>query len=113
MPLLYIRLAGIAALVIAIAGGWFYVTSLKSNLAEAQAQVLELQVKYKTSQLDLTNATSDREALDAARKGADDARLRLKAERDAALQKLRTQKPPVDCKAAIQWSVDQKSDLSW
>lgn len=113
MSTLYIRLAGIAVFVLAVLGGYFYVKNLQSNLAEAQAQVLELQGKYKTSQEDLTKATESAAALDAARKSADEARAQVQRERDAAMAKLRGQKPPVDCKAAIQWSIEQKGDLSW
>lgn len=113
MSTIYIRLVGIAAIVLAVLGGYFYVSNLKSNLAEAQAQVLELELKYKTSQQDLANATSAAEALDAARKTADELRTKVQRERDAALAKLRGQKPPTECKDAVQWSIDNKGDLSW
>ena len=113
MSTLYIRLAGIAAIVLAVLGGYFYVSNLKSNLAEAQAQVLELQVKYKTSQEDLTKATEARDVLDKARQEADDLRSKVQRERDAALAKLRGQKPPTECKDVVQWSIDNKGDLSW
>jgi chromosome segregation ATPase len=113
MPLLYIRLIVVAAILAALGGAYGYVHHLKSSLEEAQAEIVVLDGKYKSSQEDLAKATEAAQALDAQRKQADDARIAIQKQRDEALTKLRTQKPPVDCKAAIQWSVDSKGDLSW
>jgi predicted Holliday junction resolvase-like endonuclease len=113
MPLLYIRLIVVTIVLALIGGAYGYVKHLQSNLAEARAEIVVLDGKFKTSQEDLAKATEAALTLDTQRKVADEARAAVQKERDVALSKLKNQKPPVDCKAAIQWSVDSKGDLSW
>ena len=113
LPNLYIKLIGAAIICALIGGGFWYVSSLRSDLAESRTRVTELEGKFQRSQDDLKQATADKAALDAKLAEADAARAKVQADLQVTLRKLRNQKPPVECKAAIDWAVDNKDDLKW
>ena len=113
LPTLYIRLIGAAIIASIIGGGFWYVSSLRSNLAESRTRVTELEFKLKTSEDNLKQATEDKAALDTKLAEADAARAKVQADLLGTLKKLRSQKPPTECKAAIDWAVEKKDDLTW
>lgn len=108
LKLLPYILAAAAAL-----GAYWYVSSLRSDLAEAKTKVTELEGKFNRSQDDLKQATVARDAYLDQLSNAEQMRRKVQADLQGALLKLRSQKPPVECKAAIDWAVDQKLDLDW
>lgn len=110
---LYIKLIG-AAIIAAIVGGCLlYVSSLRSNLAESRTRVTELEGMLARSQEDLKQATADKAELDSRLAIASAARSKVQADLSATIRRLRNQKPPQECKAAIEWAVENKDDMKW
>lgn len=58
-------------------------------------------------------ATKDRDAYLKAGQEAEQARAKVQSDLAVTLKKLRQQKPPTECKAAIDWAVQNKDDLKW
>lgn len=113
---LYSALAG--ALLVALA--LFYVHHLRTNITDLTAQVQVLtdqktelirrvdQANQSLEDLKISGEILEKQRLEAISK-ADEARK--KAEQQLVI--LRRQKPPVECKATIDWAIQQKDDLKW
>lgn len=110
---LYIKLIGAAIIAAIIGGCLWYVSSLRSNLADARTRVTELEGKFQRSQDDLKQATADKEVLDKSLAASALARSKVQADLSATIKRLRNQKPPQECKAAIDWAVENKDDMKW
>jgi len=113
MPLPYLRLAGIFALIGIIGLVSWHVHSLNSTIATKTKENIALQVQLQSLTEEYKKATQSAEDLAKAKDKADVERLVVQSERDAALQRLRNQKPPTECKAAIDWAIENKNDLSF
>lgn len=112
-PSLYLKLGG-AALVLAMLG-WhlFGDHRTRTALDEARAQVVLLESKTAQLEESLKQVTIAKEQLDVAITAAEAQRQQVQAELQVTLKKLRSQKPPTECKAAIEWSIENKGDLQW
>ena len=109
-----IKYAIILAVLCGLIGGvWLKIHRLTSQRDEAVAQVADLTIKFQRSQQDLAEATRTKAELATAMQKAETARGAIQTQLQASLSKLRAQKPPQECQAAINWAVEQKLDLSW
>lgn len=101
------------ALTGAVGGGYLYVSNLKSNLKEAKELAVKQQLELSRLNEELLAATKTKqELMDAAEKAGQE-RQRIQAQLTGEIRKLRAQKPPQECKAAIDWAVEQKADMEW
>jgi chromosome segregation ATPase len=110
---LYLRLAGLALIAALIGGTYWHISNLKADLKDKTEQVTVLQGKLQTSEENLKEVTVTRDNFQAQLTSAEQARKKVQSDLQVALLKLRSQKPPTECKAAIDWSVDMKDDLNW
>lgn len=100
--------------VLAIAGGvWAKIYTMNVKMRVMAAEVFELTGKLNQANHELERATQARDQLTAALLKAGQQRKLIRAELDSTLQRMQAQKPPSECKAAIEWAVEQKGDLSW
>lgn len=113
IPTLYLKLAGLAVIALLVAGVTWHIHHLKSELLESQAKVTELTSKFQRSQDDLKSVTDDRNEVNTKLAQAETQRQQIQLDLANSLKKLRAQKPPVECKAAVDWSVENKDDLDW
>lgn len=113
LPTLYLKLAGAA--VIAAVLGWhlFGDWRVKHTLEQTQLELANYKVQYKQLEDQFVQATKDRDSYKKAGEEADAARAKVRADLDVTLKKLRAQKPPTECKAAIDWAVQNRDDLKW
>ena len=105
-------LAAVGILIlILVAGGYIYYLNtriehlnLLLQIEKEKNQGLEAIIR------DLTEIKKDAQerATDAEKK-----RKQVAAELQAALQKMRGQRPPTNCDEAVKWSVERKDDLKW
>lgn len=118
--MLNVRLALYATGALLVALALFYVHSLRSNVEDLtqQVQTLEGQKTELIRRVDQANKTledlkSSGETLEKQQKEAltKAEEARKKAEQQLVI--LRRQKPPVECKAAIEWSIQNAGDLKW
>lgn len=117
-PNIRLYLYATGALLVALA--LFYVHHLKGNITDLTAQVQVLteqktelirrvdQANQSLEDLKISGEILEKQRLEAIVK-ADEARKKAESQ----LVILRRQKPPVECKAAIDWSIQQKDDLKW
>lgn len=113
MNTLYIKLIFAVIAVIALGSGVAYVMKLQDELEAKKTAYTELEGKFNRSQEDLLQATTSKDALVQATVEATKERTRIQVELNATLSKLRMQKPPVECKAAVDWAIENKHDLSF
>lgn len=113
LPSLYLKLAGAA--IVALIIGWHFWGDYRVNhkLAETQEQLVSTQHNLKVAEENLIAATKARDEYLKAGQEAEAARVKIKADLQVTLTKLKKQKPPVECKAAIDWAVQNKDDLKW
>lgn len=118
--MLNVRLALYATGALLVALALFYVHSLRSQVADltGQVQVLKSQKVELIRRIDQANQTledlkSSGETLEKQRQEAltKAEEARKKAEQQLVI--LRRQKPPTECKAAIDWSIQNAGDLKW
>lgn len=96
-----------------VSGGWLHYTGMKSDLNAAKALATNLQVKNLELRAQLVEATQDRDALVSAAQKAAQERELIREQLNGAIRRLRAQKPPQECTAAINWAVEQKADMGW
>ena len=114
VPILTFIKLGAVGLVIAIVGYHFYSDWSTSNeLKEVNTELSSKKEAFKVLERDFVQATTDLGVLQAKIKTADAERTKIQLDLSTALAKLRGQKAPKECKAAIDWSVLNKTDLSW
>lgn len=114
LPLSLILKLGGAALVLAIIGFHFAGDRhTHTELIKAQTELVQTQAELKQANDNLIAATKARDEYLKAGQEADKARVQVQADLQVTIKKLRAQKPPVECKAAIDWAVDNKQDLDW
>lgn len=113
MAPLALKLAPYAAVVALVAAGYFYVSHLKSTIKEQETSLVRAEEEKFILTNKLESVTRDKEILEKQRAEADQKRAALRAELDKLLARFRSQKPPVECKAAIDWAVQNKGDLNW
>lgn len=113
LPSLYIKLIGAAIVLAAIAWHVFGDLRLKSSLEQAQVDMASLRADKLNLETQLLKATQSAAQLDDAVKVAEAARSKVQADLQVTLKKLRNQKPPTECKAAVDWAIENKGDLKW
>jgi hypothetical protein len=96
-----------------VGGGYLYVSNLKSDLQTAQEQVVKAKQENDRLAADLIEATESKQVLIDAVEKAGLERQRIQAQLSSEIRKLRAQKPPQECTAAINWAVEQKADMEW
>lgn len=96
-----------------VGGVWAHYTSLVKGRDEAVALATNLQVKNTELREELIRVTRDREELISATQKAAQDRERIRDELNGTIRRLRAQKPPQECTAAINWAVEQKADMDW
>lgn len=112
----YVAGIKVGAIVILVSIIGFHLLKDRETQIELKAKINEitsLQEQVKTTQDQLINVTRDRDSYLKTVEQANKARAEIQANLSAALVKLKAQKPPVECKAAIDWSIDNKYDLNW
>lgn len=98
-----------AAIGLHLFGDW----RTKSELSKVQAELVATKESKRILEENFVAATRDRDQLRSQAAEADAARAKVQADLAATLKKLRSQKPPVECKAAVDWAIERKGDLSW
>lgn len=105
---------GLAAVVAAIIGFHFLGDSnVKDELQQTKELLEESNLRYKDLQDQFLQATTASKVYADQATASDKARAKIEADLSAALSKLRGQKPPTQCKEAIEWSIQNKGDLKW
>ena len=107
------RLILIALICLCLAGAGGYVWYLRAANYNLTEQVKVEQAKFEQVRQDLLRVTEERSVLDSQLKEAEVLRGTLVKSYDARLKALRGQKPPVECKAVIDWAIENRSDLAW
>jgi chromosome segregation ATPase len=97
----------------ALVGGYLYVTHLQEKVEEQQAALIKAEEERIRLNEALIAVTDDKKALDEEILKSEAQRAAVRAELNRTLAKLRSQRPPVECKAAIDWAVENKGDLQW
>lgn len=110
---LIIKAIAAAVLLAALSGAWLHYKSITKDLATTKTSLQQVQTKFDISQAELVTVTADKAKFEkrAAKSTAD--RRKIQTNLDATLKKLRNQQPPTECKAAIEWSIENKGDLTW
>jgi len=97
----------------AVVGAYTYVGALKDQLTRKNSEIAELNFKLKRSQHDLVSATADKQIIiEMLAKSAKERQV-IQSNLSATIQRLQSQKPPTECKEAIEWAVENKNDLAW
>lgn len=106
---------GIILLVVlgVIGGVWVKIATLNSKLYRCAADVHELTGRLNAANMMLEQATQSRDALAASVTKSNAQRAAIQTQLNASLTKLRQQKPPSECKAAVDWAVENRGDLAW
>lgn len=113
IPSLYLKLAAGAA-VLAVLGFHFYGDHQTAKaLEQARSDISILTEQKRVLQEQLITVTGDKKALDKRLTEADLERQKVRADLNVTLKKLRAQKPPTECKAAVEWAIENKGDLAW
>lgn len=99
--------------VLAVIGGYFYVRNLQDTVVEQQVRLEKAEEDKLALEQQVKDLSVQKAELDANLVEAEANRSKIRSELDATLRRLRTQKPPVECKAAIDWSIQNKGDLQW
>ena len=86
---------------------------VRADLEVSKQEVLAAQVQVKSLEDQLKAVTEDAAVLKVRLDASSQAILKVRADAALITKKLKEQKPPVDCKAAIQWSVENAKDLAW
>lgn len=96
-----------------IVAEYLYIRSLHDiNIKQAEVITQQrAQISALSKQLD--DISTQRNTIEDALRRAETERNEIRSELAKTLTKLRTQKPPVDCKAAVDWAVENKGDLQW
>lgn len=112
-----LKLLGAAVFVISvgavITADELKIHSLKAKITDQASQISALTVEndnYKSAIVTLSQAKVDVEKKLIV---ASQTQQKIQQQLNTTLTQLSAQKPPTDCKAAIDWAVDQKDDLSW
>jgi len=114
VPLLtVIKLGAVGIVAIAIGFHFYSDWSTNNELKEVSTELITKKEAFKVLEGDFIKATTDLGVLQAKIKTADAERTKIQLDLSTALAKLRGQKAPKECKAAIDWSVLNKADLSW
>lgn len=108
-----LKLLPYLVVITAIIGGYFYVTSLQETVAKQEATLREKEEEVNTLRQQVQDLSTQRSTIETALAQAEVERNRIRADLSKALTRLRTQQPPVECKAAVEWAVDNKEDLAW
>ena len=113
LPSLYLKLAGAALVALII--GWHFWGDYRVNhkLEQVQAELVATKQDLKIAEENLVAATKARDEYLKAGQEAQAAREKIQADLQVTLTKLKKQKPPTECKAAIDWAVQNKDDLKW
>lgn len=110
---LTVRLIPYALLGAALIGGYIYVLVLKTTIQSQEATINAARYEIAGLQLKIDEITRDKQALTDNLEKANSERKKVREELNRTLTKMRAQKPPSDCKEAIDWSVKNKGDLNW
>ena len=100
-------------IILALVAGGFYVRHLQEKVTKQEVQLIQKEEEMSLLRTQVENLSMARSALDAALRQAEADRDKIRGDLQATLRKLRNQKPPVECKAAVEWAVDNKGDLKW
>jgi len=111
LPLIKLAAAGI--LLAALAAFYLHYRGLKSDLFDAHTQVSLLNEQVRSVNEALRETTQSRDELKSNLSAAEITRAKVQADLQTTLRKLRNQRPPTECKAALDWAVDNKDDLKW
>lgn len=90
-----------------------YVRNLQSSLSTARNTISSLNEQLRTTKEKLIEVTEDKTELDERLQFAAKEQVRIQSNLRSTLAKLRQQKPPTECKDAIDWAVERKGDLDW
>ncbi len=100
---LYLRLAGIASIALAVLGLWLYVGHLKSDVQKYKTLYAEQEQVSLGLTAQLRSVTDDKAVVDKKATEAGKARDKIAADLVVTLKKLKTKPAPVDCPAQIDW----------
>jgi len=86
---------------------------VKRSLAETQDEVASLKAENELLHQQLMEATEAGKQWQQQASAAEQQRQVIAKNLSISLTKLRNQKPPSTCDAAVQWAVEHKEDLAW
>jgi len=86
---------------------------VQADLEVSKQEVLAAQIQVKNLEDQLKAVTEDAAALKVRLDASSQAILKVRADAVSLSKKLKDQKVPQDCKAAIQFSIDNAKDLAW
>lgn len=98
---------------LALIGAAYYVNHLHSVIDVQRTDLAQARGENERLSASVQQLSMERAELDERFRKAQEARADIQRDLDATLRKLRNQKPPVDCNAAVQWAVERKGDLEW
>ena len=102
----------LVVLVLIITGG-LYVRHLQEKVTKQEVILSQKEEEISLLKAQVDNLSMARSALDTALREAEVEREKVRGDLQAVLRKLRNQKPPIECKAAVEWAVENKGDLKW
>jgi septal ring factor EnvC (AmiA/AmiB activator) len=109
----YLKIGGLIAIALTCIGAWAYVSGLRTSLREAEDALTLSKARETSLTAQLTEATKLKSTLTKQLSAAEAERNTIRAQLQKSLSKLRLQQPPQECKAAIDWAVENKGDLAW
>ena len=110
---LALKLLPFAIAATVLAGGYLYVKNLQETVVEQQVRLEKAEEDKLVLEQQVKDLSVQKAQLDANLVEAEANRSKIRADLDATLRKLRNQKPPIECKAAVEWSIQNKGDLQW
>jgi hypothetical protein len=105
-----------ALIVILLGSTWYFyqdtgILQEKLRISQELVQTTQISLKDAERQLEIQHQATEEQVK--AQKEAEQKRLTIISNLSSQVNSLRRQAPPQDCTKAIQWSIQQKDELSW
>lgn len=103
-------IGGLAVLSLLV-GLW--VRHLHGTIEQQAATISTMVEQVERLEQQVETLSTQRSTLEQALSQAEQARRAIRTDLTATIERLRRQKPPTECQAAIAWAVERKDDLAW
>lgn len=108
-----LRVAPYLIALLLVVGGYLYVARLHEKVTEQEVSLRQKEEEVGLLRQQVEDLSTQRSEVESALRLAEIERNRIRSDLNRTLSKMRAQKPPLECKDAIGWAVDNKGDLAW